>query len=366
MKLQKTFLIAAIFSTALGFAGEIDYSSAPLSSYPTDIRPPTVDQMEKSIPGMDVARSISYQTPVRSQGRRGTCSIFSALGLLENRLRQRHGLGEELDLSEQYLEYLSVRGKTTDGSNSWTNFNNISRHGVPYEKTLVYDTRDWTKDTYLGEERCGHLDAETTRYKSCLLVQRDPQTLYKSDEELLNESSDLFDPEFVTARKEASQLRNQYMRFQGYNYRVGSSSVIKQYLRSGYSLTMGMPIYYGAWNHGAGTALGIEMNRDYWAKGQVGYPERGSVDREKSNESPAGHSVVIVGYDDNKVVEVEMKMTDGTMKTFTYKGVYYFKNSWGTSSFGKDFEIDGVKYPGYGMVTQKYAHEHGTFYHLPL
>lgn len=366
MKFQKTLFLAAIFSSALGLAGEIDYSSAPLSSYPTDIRPPVVDAMEKSIPEMDVARSITYQTPVRSQGRRGTCSIFSALGLLENRLRQLHGFGEDLDLSEQYLEYLSVRGKTTDGSNSWTNFNNISRYGVPYEKTLEYDTRDWTKETYLGEERCGHLDSESNRYKSCLLVQRDPETLFKTDEVLLNESSEYFDPDFVTARSEASKFKREFLTFQNHSYYVGNSSRIKQFLRSGYSLTMGMPIYYGAWNHGAGTALGIEMNRDYWAKGQVGYPERGSVDREKSTESPAGHSVVIVGYDDNRVVEVEMKMTDGTMKTFTYKGVYYFKNSWGTTSFGKDFEINEVKYPGYGMVTQKYAHEHGTFYHLPL
>ncbi len=359
-------LLALLLSFGVFAQGSVDYSQAPLSSYPSDFRPPVVDSEEKSLPGMDVARSISYQTPVRSQGRRGTCSIFSALGLLENRLRQRHGLGEDLDLSEQYLEYLSVRGKTTDGSNSWTNFNNLARYGVPYEKTLVYDTRDWTKETYLGQERCGYLDSESNSYKSCLIIQRDPQQLERTDVELLNESSTFFDPEFVTARNEATQFKNQYLRFQSYSYYVGNSSRIKSFLRSGYSLTMGMPIYYGAWNHGAGIEQGIEVNREYWAQGLVGHPERGSVDRENSPKAPAGHSVVIVGYDNNRVVEVEMKMTDGTMKTFTYKGVYYFKNSWGTTSFGKDFMIDEVNYPGYGMITQKYAHEFGTFYHLPL
>lgn len=348
------------------FAQDIDYSTAPLSSYPQDIRPPVVDAFEKSIPAMDNARRIAYQTPVRSQGRRGTCSIFSALGLLENRLRQRHGFGEELDLSEQYLEYLSVRGRTTDGSNSWTNFNNLAQYGVPYEKTLVYDSRDWTTQTSLGEERCGHLNSESNNYKSCLIIQRDPEQLFRRDEELLNESSTHFDPDFVTARSEASQFRNQYLRFQNYNYYVGNSSRIKSYLRSGYGLTMGMPIYYGAWNHGAGTSLGIEMNRDHWMKGIVGYPARGSVDRAKSPEKAAGHSVVIVGYDDERVVEVEMKMEDGSTKTFSYTGVYYFKNSWGTTSFGKDFTINETTYPGYGMVTQDYAHEYGTFYHLPL
>ena len=53
----------------------------------------------------------------------------------------------------------------------------------------------------------------------------------------------------------------------------------------------------------------------------------------------SGHSILVVGYDDNKIVEKTIKMADGKMKKFTYKGVYYFKNSWGTSSFGRDFEI---------------------------
>ena len=59
-------------------------------------------------------------------------------------------------------------------------------------------------------------------------------------------------------------------------------------------------------------------------------------------------------------------MADGTTKKFTYKGVYYFKNSWGTSSFGRDFDIDGVNFPGYGMMVQKYAEEQGQFFQMPL
>lgn len=347
----------------------VDYSNAPLSGPVTDFRPPVDDgggDDDKNIGASDVVTSISYQTPVRSQGRRGTCSIFSALGLLENRLRQRHGFGEDLDLSEQYLEYLSVRGRTSDGSHSWTNFNNLARYGVPYETTLPYNTVDWTKNESLADERCGHLNKEGNSYKSCLIVQRDPQVLFKTDEELLNQNSPLFDPDFVTARSEAVTFKNQYLRFQSYNYQLGSTSRIKQYLEAGYSLTMGIPIYYGAWNHGGGRDEGIETNTEYWYQGLVSYPERGSVDREKSPKKPAGHSIVIVGYDDNREVEVEMKMSDGTMKTFKYRGVYYFKNSWGTTSFGKNFTIGEQLYPGYGMITQKYAHEFGTFYHLPL
>lgn len=86
----------------------------------------------------------------------------------------------------------------------------------------------------------------------------------------------------------------------------------------------------------------------------------------ESSKHPAGHSVLVVGYDDNVIVEKLVRLTNGTTKKVTYKGVYYFKNSWGTSSFGKDFQIDGVKYPGYGMMVQDYAEKFGQFFVLPL
>ena len=59
-------------------------------------------------------------------------------------------------------------------------------------------------------------------------------------------------------------------------------------------------------------------------------------------------------------------MEDGTWKEFSYRGVYYFKNSWGLRVSGRDFKLQGKNFPGYGMITQKYAHELGTFYHPPL
>ncbi len=364
---MKASLLLLFVFTAFGANGSVNYDLAPLDAPYSDHRPPQDDsEFNKSLGRSDVTANIGWQTPVRSQGYRGTCSIFSAIALLESRMRIRYGFTTDLDLSEQYLEYLSVRGRTTDGSNSWTNFNNIAQYGIPNEQTLPYDTRDWSKDTSLGKTRCGYLDRESTNYKSCLVVQRDPQNLFRNDNELLNQNSSLFDPEFVRARTEAAAFKNQYMRFQSYQYQMSNVSQIKQFLEAGYALTMGIPIYYGAWNHGAGSSEGIETNTEYWHQGLVGHPEPGSVDYQKSPKKAAGHSIVIVGYDDNLEVEVSVKMADGNMKTFRYKGVYFFKNSWGTTSFGKDFQIEGSPYPGYGMITQKYAHQHGTFYHLPL
>ncbi|MBK7961490.1 MAG: hypothetical protein IPK04_10000 [Bdellovibrionales bacterium] len=75
-------------------------------------------------------------------------------------------------------------------------------------------------------------------------------------------------------------------------------------------------------------------------------------------------SIVLVGYDDNVEVTVDSLMDDGTTKSFTYRGVYYFKNSWGTDKFGVQFSLNGKVYPGYGMITQKYAHDFGQFFQM--
>lgn len=124
--------------------------------------------------------------------------------------------------------------------------------------------------------------------------------------------------------------------------------------------------YYGAWNHREATALGLTRNMNHWARGIMGYPIHGSRDREVSLRKPAGHSIVLVGYDDEVEVTIQSLMTDGSTKEFTQRGVYYFKNSWGMESFGIDFELNGRAYSGYGMITQAYAHEFGQFFQLPL
>ena len=53
-------------------------------------------------------------------------------------------------------------------------------------------------------------------------------------------------------------------------------------------------------------------------------------------------------------------------QTVKHQGVYYFKNSWGTQNFGSRMKIGDTVYPGYGRIVQKYAHEFGQFYKLPV
>jgi hypothetical protein len=187
-----------------------------------------------------------------------------------------------------------------------------------------------------------------------------------TDEQVLDEDLPFYDPEFVSARAEAAEFKRNHISYNSSRFSLWNTNQIKQLLESGIPLTLGIEFYYGAWNHRKADEFGIGRSAENWSKGIVGYPEPGSVDLLKSKENPAGHSVLIVGYDDTKIVTTKVKMVDGTIKTFTYRGVYYFKNSWGTSSFGVTTEIKGETLPGYGMIVQKHAHKHGSFYYMPL
>ena len=157
-----------------------------------DLKHPVVDIVRnKNISQSNTLYLISKSTPIKSQGSRGTCSIFSAISILETMMVLKHDFTTELDLSEEYLEYLVVRNRTSDGSNSYRNFSAISRYGIPFEKTLPYIGDNWSSNPWypMAVQRCGHLvDAKK---ESCLIIHRDPSLLDKSDAELLDESSPL-------------------------------------------------------------------------------------------------------------------------------------------------------------------------------
>lgn len=72
---------------------------------------------------------------------------------------------------------------------------------------------------------------------------------------------------------------------------------VKSLLDQGTPVTVDLNFYYGTWNHRLADSLGIPRNLDHWDKGVVGYPYAGSVDYINTKQEPAGHSVLIVGYD---------------------------------------------------------------------
>src|SRR5262249_37730670 len=138
----------------------------------------------------------------------------------------------------------------------------------------------------------------------CLLAHRDPRLLEASDEDLEGKGQDgtLKDQAFLDLRERAKEVKAQYLdkRFSSAGFHVADTEQVKNILKRGDYVTLDIDFYYGAWNHreAADGELGIGRNLSDWARGIVGYPEADSLDVEKSREKPAGHSVLIVGYDD--------------------------------------------------------------------
>jgi hypothetical protein len=311
---------------------------------------------------------ISIQSEVKSQGSRGTCSIFSAISLLESLLIKNSLASADLDLSEEWLSYVSQSYRKSDVEGSWSAYNWFltKAYGAVSEQTLPYNTSLLNNaESGKGLERCGHLIKDSKQQKICLVAQYDPS--------LLNNPAQMSRSVLSQAAEEALELKTSLLSLiltqttgpWSQQYRVSNLTTIRSLLDENIPLTLELDVHYGAWNHPLADSYGIGLDRDEWRKGIVSYAEPQSVDRLESNKNRAGHSIVVVGYDDSKIVQKTMKMKDGSTQTFSYRGVYYFKNSWGTTSFGSEFEIDGINYPGYGMITYKYAHELGSFFQLP-
>lgn len=329
---------------------------------PHGVRPAKRNGFDRAFPAKsNTIVTIQHQSPVKSQGARGTCSIFSATAMLEYYVALKAGVNPvQVDLAEEWLSYV-IRA---EGSYASRNFNGFAQFGSPREERHPYIGEGWTDLTFSAKskERCGKVPAELLR--TCLVGHLDPRLLSASVAQLQDNQSALYNPEFLKARDEAFDLRDR-LRLQGTRVQiVQDEGAIKKLLSAGIPLLFEADFYYGAWNHSKADSLGIGRDMNLWSQGVVGYPEQGSIDRKVSEENPAGHSVLLVGYDDNATVTTRQKMRDGSVKEFAYKGVYYFKNSWGTGSFGARMMIDGVSAPGYGAITQKYVHEIGPVYQV--
>ena len=299
------------------------------------------------------------QSSVRTQGSRGTCSIFSTTAWIESWLIREKTTGSDIDLSEEWLAHVVARTLNQDGSESDFNFEMISEWGLPSESTFKYIKTDWQDKDWSNKPRaaarCGHLRGRLPR-KVCLIGHWDPGLLDLGGSELREKSRLL-----LKARNEAENFKNQFGGELQDPRIIHSVREVKSLLASGNPVVLDQEFFYGAWNHGTAEDLRIGVDPQAWARGDIGYPEPHSLDRLKSPKKPTGHSILIVGYDDEAEIQTTTRMEDGSVKTFTYRGVYYFKNSWGSASFGNEFEADGIRAPGYGRITQRYAHEFGSF-----
>lgn len=361
--------LAVAFFVALTSAQVHASLDAPLSEATGELLHPVDDsQLEKlyqtntNFPSRsDVMGTLGFQTAVKFQGQRNTCTVFAIVGAIEANLRRAKPEIRQIDLSEQWVQYLAALGNASGGakgSTVATNYAQLKKFGLPNEKTLPYQIDNWTASSPSAQRVCdGHANLELAQ---CLSSQLSPRLLRLSDGELENRAHPLYNPRFAAARREAKLSLATLTPLLSRSI-VSRTSEIKQRLLRGESLALEANIFFGAWNHSGGKDLGIESDADLFARGIVTYPEKGSVDRARSPEKGARHAVVIVGYDDSIELTYTKKMSNGETKTFTRRGVYYFKNSWNKAKFGSKLQIAGKRVPGFGMMAQDYAHEFGQF-----
>lgn len=268
---------------------------------------------------------LATQSPVKSQGSRGVCSIFATAALMEH-LYLKEGSLPNPDFSEQYLQWsakVEARGfPNTEGSSGDVNLRAISDYGIVAEADWRYQTQPWN----------------ASNDPACTGGENLPTKCYTNGEP----------PESARAARKWKLPRGRYL-----NTRPSS---IKAHLTTKKTaLTVGMTFFYQSWNHRRSE---LPVNSAYWREGIVLYPN--AKDEELSLAKRAGHAILIVGWDDNKEVpvvdETGKVVVDADGNPVVEKGFWIFKNSWGTGSFG----VDNPHGDGYGYLSMRYVERWGN------
>lgn len=268
---------------------------------------------------------VATQSPVRSQGRRGVCSIFSTTGLMEH-LYLKEGTLEAPDFSEQFLQW-SVKNEVgsfpnTSGSNARSNLDALSRHGSVLEADWPYEASGWGTS---NDEACTG-DEQPTR-------------CYTNGEP----------PASALAATRWHVPRGRWI-----NSRPRS---IKGHMSaSGTAVVAGMTFFYQAWGHG-GTML--PRYTGYRSQGYIVAPN--DADVTDSELRRAGHSILLVGWDDDLEVQAVdengVLAVDDAGEPVMQKGFFLFKNSWGTG-WGQENPFGD----GYGWISYEYVERFASIY----
>lgn len=268
------------------------------------------------------------QSPVKSQGSRGVCSIFSTVALMEHLYMKRGAVSP--DFSEHFLQW-SVKAelgrfKNTSGSNGSANLSAINRFGIVEESVEPYQSFSWSGSQ---DERCAESDENEDKKPLICFTNGEP------NEGALNAERFKLPP----SRWVGSERRN-----------------LKAFMvENETGVVVGMTFFYQSWNHRKSP---LQVNSEYSRQGYVLYPNE--TDKEKSLEKRAGHSILIVGWDDElevPIVDEEGKQVlDDEGNPVVERGFFLFKNSWGTANFGTANPFG----PGYGWLSMRYVEEYGS------
>ncbi len=267
---------------------------------------------------------IAFQSPVKSQGSRGVCSMFATTALVENLYIKAGMPVAEADFSEQYLQWSSknLQGAFTnsEGGTSESNLRSIIRFGTVKETVWPYEPAPWT----------------AANDPACTGGENLPTKCYTNGE-----------PPAAVAS--ATKYKIPASRW------LNTNSIKAHLTTKGTGVNVGMTVYYQAWNHRRST---LPIDAELWRRGIVTYPN--AEDKTKSLENRAGHAFQIVGWDDDFTAPVRDKDNQPVLgangQPLLEKGFYVFKNSWGTASFG----VDHPSGPGYGYISYRYISEYAS------
>lgn len=269
---------------------------------------------------------VASQSPVKSQGGRGVCSIFSTTALMEH-LYIKEGTLQDPDFSEQYMQWSAKfqvgRFQNTSGSNASTNLDAASLYGIVSEEAWPYETYAWG----------------ASHNPDCAKDEGDRPT------ECFTNGAP---PESALSAKKWYLPRGRWV--------SSSARSIKAVMRNKQTAVVsGMTFFYQSWNHRRSQ---LPVNSEYWSQGYILPPN--DKDREISLEKRAGHSILLVGWDDDlEVARVDENgdvMKDANGEPIMEKGFFLFKNSWGTDGFG----IKNPHGAGYGWLAYSYVEEFGS------
>jgi C1A family cysteine protease len=307
-----------------------DYPLAGYDETVDDLAPPDGSEPERFDLKFDLTLPPKYealqefQSPVRNQASRGVCSIFSTVGLMES-LYIMEGTITEPDFSEQFLQWSAKleagHFPRSGGSSGRSNLDALNRFGVVTEEVHPYETSGWGTSQ---DAACTGDDRPTYCY-----------TNGEPSDEIKNS------PRYRLPRSK---------------YVSVFPKSLKTYMfKNETPVIIGVDFMYQSWNHGGSK---FTVNQENKKMGAVPYPS--PQDKEASLEKRAGHSILIVGWDDD--IEFPRLDEDGTPLKDTAgnpiyeKGFYIIKNSWGTSGSW------GAEHPwgrGYGYISYNYVKDFG-------
>jgi subtilisin-like proprotein convertase family protein len=326
---MKLFQFIIAFCLLGGCAAEQDYDSFEVYLPSTDSlvgdapdKSTLFDEKTDEILPSKYLELLQYQSPVKDQGRRGSCSLHAAAAHIEH-LYMREGTHTNLDLSEQFLVWIAKQEDPIpqQAVSLNTAFFVSNQPGIPQEHLWPYERYPWTEE---DDPACRGEDAN--RPMRCFSNGEPPEVA-------------------LVGRK---------YRIPEARWISTTSQSIKAFMfEKQLSVPCSLRFFLQAWNSPSSI---LPRNPDYFNKGYILYPN----DEDKEASGDRSHAILLVGWDDDMELTRLDKdgntIVDDNGEPVVDKGCFLLKNSWGTQNLGRD----NSQRSGYAWVSYNYVEEFGN------